>query len=111
MACSLLQKAIALYSPDDREPLLMVRRRPRRKGETAVTAIADMTAIELAAFVGNHLTKRAINLVLSGGTGVATYSNGKQVSYVRATWVAIEKLTSMYRPAKRNTERGSIGLP
>jgi len=30
---SLLEKAIAFYSPDDRDRLLMVRRRPRRKGK------------------------------------------------------------------------------
>jgi hypothetical protein len=30
---SLLQKAISFYSPEERELLLMVRRRPRRKGK------------------------------------------------------------------------------
>jgi hypothetical protein len=30
---SLLEKAITFYSPEDRERLVMVRRRPRRKGK------------------------------------------------------------------------------
>jgi predicted transcriptional regulator len=30
---SLLEKAISFYSPEDRERLVMVRRRPRRKGK------------------------------------------------------------------------------
>jgi len=30
---SLLEKAVSFYSPEDRERLVMVRRRPRRKGK------------------------------------------------------------------------------
>ena len=42
--------------------------------------VADMTFIELAGFVGDHLSRRGINVVLSGGTRVAHYSKGKYVS-------------------------------
>lgn len=43
-------------------------------------AVAKMTSIELAGFVGDHLGRRGINVVLSGGTCVAYYSKGKYVS-------------------------------
>jgi hypothetical protein len=45
-----------------------------------VTAVAQMTPIELAGFVGGHLSKRGISVVLSGGTCVAYYSKGGYVS-------------------------------
>ena len=43
-------------------------------------AVADMTPIELAGYVGDHLNRRGIKVVLSGGTCVAYYSKGKYVS-------------------------------
>ena len=43
-------------------------------------AVAEMTAIELAGHVGDHLGKRSINVVLSGGTCVAHYSSGRYVT-------------------------------
>lgn len=43
-------------------------------------AIADMSPMELAGFVGEHLSGRGIDVVLSGGACVAHYSNGKYVS-------------------------------
>jgi hypothetical protein len=39
-----------------------------------------MTPIELAGYVGGHLKKRGISVVLSGGACVAYYSEGKHVS-------------------------------
>lgn len=43
-------------------------------------AIAHMTPTELAGFIGEHLNKHGINVVLSGGACVAYYSEGKYVS-------------------------------
>ena len=43
-------------------------------------AMADMSPMELACFVGEHLSKHGINVVLSGGACVAHYSKGKYVS-------------------------------
>lgn len=43
-------------------------------------AISKMTPTELAGFVGDHLAKKGINVVLSGGACVAFYSEGKHVS-------------------------------
>jgi len=45
-----------------------------------VIAIADMSPMELAGFVGQHLSGRGIDVVLSGGACVAYYSDGKYVS-------------------------------
>ncbi len=42
--------------------------------------VAGMTAIELAGFVGDHLAKHNIDVVLSSGMCVAYYSEGKYVS-------------------------------
>jgi hypothetical protein len=39
-----------------------------------------MTAIELAGFVGGHLARRGVRVVLSGGACVSYYSNGQYVS-------------------------------
>jgi hypothetical protein len=43
-------------------------------------AIADMSSMELAGLISEHLSKRGINVVLSGGACVAYYSKGKYVS-------------------------------
>lgn len=43
-------------------------------------AIADMSPMDLAGLIGEHLSKRGINVVLSGGACVAYYSKGKYVS-------------------------------
>ncbi len=43
-------------------------------------SIADMTPFELAGFVGGHLGRQGIDVVLSGGSCVAFYSDGKYVS-------------------------------
>lgn len=45
-----------------------------------MTAVSDMTPIELAGFVGSHLSNRGIEVVLSGGACVSYYSNGQYVS-------------------------------
>lgn len=45
-----------------------------------MTAITDMSPMELAGLIGEHLSKRGINVVLSGGACVAYYSEGKYVS-------------------------------
>lgn len=61
-------------------------------------AVADMTPIELAGFVGSHLSKQGINVVLSGGTCVAHYSKGKYVSmdldFVNAAFAKRDKIKS-----------------
>lgn len=58
--------------------------------------VADMTFIELAGFVGDHLGRRGINVVLSGGTCVAHYSKGKYVSmdldFVNATFAKRDRI-------------------
>ncbi len=55
-----------------------------------------MTPIELAGFIGNHLSKQGINVVLSGGACVAHYSKGKYVSmdldFVNAAFVKRDKI-------------------
>ncbi len=43
-------------------------------------SVSKMTQAELAAFVGNHLAKKGIEVVLSGGTFVRIYSNDRYVS-------------------------------
>ncbi|MCG2681961.1 MAG: hypothetical protein L6455_18665 [Kiritimatiellae bacterium] len=43
-------------------------------------SIADMTPIDLAGYIGDHLSQRGINVVLSGGACVAYYSKGQYVS-------------------------------
>ena len=43
-------------------------------------SVKDMTVGELAAFVATHLRKRGIDVVLSGGSCVSIYSEGKYVS-------------------------------
>jgi hypothetical protein len=45
-----------------------------------VKKIAEMTQGELAAHIDNHLKKRGIAVVLSGGAAVAIYSNHSYVS-------------------------------
>lgn len=45
-----------------------------------MSTISGMSPIELAGYVGEHLSKRGINVVLSGGACVAYYSEGKYVS-------------------------------
>jgi hypothetical protein len=42
--------------------------------------VKSMTQAEVAAYVQNHLQKKGINVVLSGGTAVAIYSSNKYVS-------------------------------
>lgn len=42
--------------------------------------VNDMSVGELAAFVATHLRKRGIDVVLSGGSCVSIYSQGKYVS-------------------------------
>lgn len=42
--------------------------------------IEKMTPVELAGFVGEHLGRHGVNVVLSGGACVAYYSEGKYVS-------------------------------
>ena len=42
--------------------------------------IVNMSVGELAAFISNHLRQRGIDVVLSGGSCVAIYSDGKYVS-------------------------------
>ena len=43
-------------------------------------SIADMTGSELAAFIQNHLKRKGIDVVLSGGACVSFYSKNKYVS-------------------------------
>jgi hypothetical protein len=61
-----------------------------------VITVADMTPIELAGFVGSHLSKQGINVVLSGGICVAYYSKGKYVSmdldFVNASFAKRDKI-------------------
>lgn len=61
-----------------------------------MTAIANLRPIELAGFVGEHLSKRGIRVVLSGGACVAHYSKGKYVSmdldFVNAGFAKREKI-------------------
>lgn len=42
--------------------------------------VSDMTRLEFAAFVSTEFLKRKINVVLSGGSCVSIYSQGKYVS-------------------------------
>lgn len=42
--------------------------------------VKSMTQAEVAAYVQNHLHKKGIHVVLSGGAAVAIYSNNKYVS-------------------------------
>ena len=43
-------------------------------------AVSDMTPTDLAGYVGSHLERQGVNVVLSGGSCVTYYSNGKYVS-------------------------------
>jgi hypothetical protein len=43
-------------------------------------SIEDMTSWELAAFIQNHLKRKGIDVILSGGACVSFYSNNKYVS-------------------------------
>jgi hypothetical protein len=45
-----------------------------------VSVTAEMSPIELAGLIGEHLSKRGIDVVLSGGACVEHYSEGKYVS-------------------------------
>jgi hypothetical protein len=45
-----------------------------------VKRVADMTRLELAAFIGAEFKRRKINVVLSGGSCVSIYSQEKYVS-------------------------------
>jgi hypothetical protein len=45
-----------------------------------VKPVKEMTAGELAAFIQSHLRDRGIDVVLTGGSAVAIYSQGKYVS-------------------------------
>lgn len=55
-----------------------------------------MTPTELAGFVGDHLGKKGIDVVLSGGACVAFYSEGKYVSmdldFVNASMTSFVKI-------------------
>lgn len=43
-------------------------------------SIAEMTQIELAAFVQSHLEEKGVSVILSGGASVAFYSDNQYVS-------------------------------
>jgi len=45
-----------------------------------VKPVADMTQSELAAFVQTHLEREGVQVVLSGGAAVATYTSGEYVT-------------------------------
>lgn len=50
------------------------------KGKTTVKAIFEMTTGELAAFIQTHMRAKGIEIVLTGGSVVSIYSQGKYVS-------------------------------
>ncbi len=43
-------------------------------------SVAEMTQVELSAFVQSNLSEKGIDIVLSGGAAVALYTSGKYVS-------------------------------
>ena len=77
---SLLSKARSYYEPEEIERLTMRRKRPRRANKPLVRplkSIKEMSMEELAGYVCSQLEKEGIKTVLSGGSCVEIYSQGK----------------------------------
>lgn len=59
-------------------------------------SLAGMTVLELAGYISTHLREKGINVVLSGGSCVSIYSQGKYVSmdldFVNAGFAKREKI-------------------